>query len=333
MIEVRRGPLGLPGGEVLDPLAGTPVSLSRPLSLIAGGVQGRRARRRPVRRRGLRRLEPPALIVRDMLELASATEPGDGKRAGAARAAADRTGQVERARRGDGRRAPTPARPTSRWRRSTSTACDRTGPERRPRGSTGRRSPAAPGCSSGGCAPTATPGRWSCSTRAAPGPREHLDAAVRAAASLTLELARQRRLPRAAARRAPRRSPSSPTSRAGPDVHTRLALVEGGPADTRHRRSRRAPGSDRCSTWPRRPLDRLPAALAGVGAAACVLVLPAELVQRTTAGPSFEVVRLPRLRDPLARRAQRGSGPHEHRRAGRGARRARRAPGRARAQS
>ena len=37
MIEVRRGPLGLPGGEVLDPLAGTPVSLSRPLSLLDGG--------------------------------------------------------------------------------------------------------------------------------------------------------------------------------------------------------------------------------------------------------------------------------------------------------
>ena len=35
MIEVRRGP-GLPGGEVLDALAGTPVSISRPLSLIAG---------------------------------------------------------------------------------------------------------------------------------------------------------------------------------------------------------------------------------------------------------------------------------------------------------
>ena len=77
-IEVRRGPLGLPGGEVLDPLAGTPVSLSRPLSLIAGGSKADVRVVARFARRGLRRLEPPSLVVRDMLDLASTSRPGTG---------------------------------------------------------------------------------------------------------------------------------------------------------------------------------------------------------------------------------------------------------------
>jgi len=69
-IEVRRGHLGLPGAEVLDPLAGTRVSLSGPLSPIGGR---RAASVRVVARfsrRGVHLIEPPSLIVRDPLELA-----------------------------------------------------------------------------------------------------------------------------------------------------------------------------------------------------------------------------------------------------------------------
>ena len=61
-----------------------------------------------------------------------------------------------------------PGRPrSSRSAPPTSTACGPTVRARRRRGSTGRRSRAAPDCSSGGCAPTPTPVRWSSSTRAA----------------------------------------------------------------------------------------------------------------------------------------------------------------------
>ena len=54
------------------------MSLSRPLSLIAGGSKADVRVVARFARRGLRRLEPPSLIVRDMLELASATRVGEG---------------------------------------------------------------------------------------------------------------------------------------------------------------------------------------------------------------------------------------------------------------
>jgi uncharacterized protein (DUF58 family) len=69
-VEVRRGPLGLPGAEVLDPLAGTRVSVAAPLSLIGGArvAHVRVVARFP--RRGMHVLQPPALIAGDPLELA-----------------------------------------------------------------------------------------------------------------------------------------------------------------------------------------------------------------------------------------------------------------------
>ena len=78
MIEVTRGPLGLPGGEVRDPLAGMPVAVGRPLALITGAAKAevRVVARFP--RRGLRRLEPPALAVGDMLGLATRVRSGEG---------------------------------------------------------------------------------------------------------------------------------------------------------------------------------------------------------------------------------------------------------------
>jgi len=69
-IEVSRGHWGLPGAAVLDPLAGKPVPIHGPLSLISGG---RTASVRIVAcfpRRGIRRIESPMLIVSDALELA-----------------------------------------------------------------------------------------------------------------------------------------------------------------------------------------------------------------------------------------------------------------------
>ena len=35
-IEVRRGPWGLPGGAVLDPIVGEPVSIRRSMSIVSG---------------------------------------------------------------------------------------------------------------------------------------------------------------------------------------------------------------------------------------------------------------------------------------------------------
>jgi uncharacterized protein (DUF58 family) len=68
-IEVRGGPLGVPGGEVIDPLAGGSIALGGFLFAPRGG---RTAEIRVVARfgrRGRRTLEPPALALRDPLSL------------------------------------------------------------------------------------------------------------------------------------------------------------------------------------------------------------------------------------------------------------------------
>jgi uncharacterized protein (DUF58 family) len=71
-IEVRRGALGLPGGQVVDPFTGARFDLSEELSPVKGErttsvrVSSRFARR------GLHQLPAPALTVRDPLELARA---------------------------------------------------------------------------------------------------------------------------------------------------------------------------------------------------------------------------------------------------------------------
>jgi hypothetical protein len=118
------------------------------------------------------------------------------------------------------------------------------------------------------------------------GPEEYLDAAVRAAASLTVELARRGgcRVLLPGERR--------PVAVEGdlltwPGVHARLALVE-------RATDARAPAlSAGARLGPvfyvaAKPLERVPAALAGTGSAACVIVLPTELMQ-LAATPSFEV--------------------------------------------
>jgi uncharacterized protein (DUF58 family) len=78
VIAVRRGRLGLPGAEVRDAIARSPIEVGAPLALITGE---RAAEIRVVarfERRGLRRLPPPTLIVRDALGLAAVPRPGTG---------------------------------------------------------------------------------------------------------------------------------------------------------------------------------------------------------------------------------------------------------------
>ena len=120
------------------------------------------------------------------------------------------------------------------------------------------------------------------------GPPEHLDAAVRAAASLTLELAHGGAAAGCCSRVSAGRSASSPTSSAGPDCTPGWHWSR---VDPRHRAPILRPGARVGPLFyvAAQSLERLPAALAGVGAAAFVLVLPTALGQRTTTGPSFEV--------------------------------------------
>ncbi len=69
-IEISRGPLGLPGVEVLDPLAGEPLALGSSLSPIRGS---RRVTVHVVAhfaRRGRKRLVPPTLLIKDPLGFA-----------------------------------------------------------------------------------------------------------------------------------------------------------------------------------------------------------------------------------------------------------------------
>lgn len=77
-IEVRRGRLGLPGAEVTDPFTGSRFELSSELAPLRGD---RRASVRVVThfsRRGLHRLPPPSLTVCDPLELTRARTAGGG---------------------------------------------------------------------------------------------------------------------------------------------------------------------------------------------------------------------------------------------------------------
>lgn len=77
-IEVRRGYFGLPGAEVLDPVTGAHVSLSEPLSLIAGGRVARVRVVTSFSRRGVQMLEPPSLVVSDPLDLARTVRVAGG---------------------------------------------------------------------------------------------------------------------------------------------------------------------------------------------------------------------------------------------------------------
>jgi uncharacterized protein (DUF58 family) len=288
IIEVRRGRLGLPGGEVLDPLAAAPVSLSRPLSLIAGGAtaQLRVVARFP--RRGLRRLEPPALLVSDTLGLATTTRVGAGPTQELL--VLPRTEPVRwSARQRAGRAAGSDARAVE----EPLAAVDIDGLRPYRVGSPASRIhwPAVArgaGLLERRLRPDADTRPLIVLDARCNGPVEQLDAAVRATASLALELARaggcRLLLP---GERRPVAIESDLSSWAG--LHARLAMVQGG-------RGTRGPvlGAG-AKLGPvlyvaAEPPERLPATLAAGGAARTgLIVLPAEVAPRQLGPASLEV--------------------------------------------
>jgi uncharacterized protein (DUF58 family) len=285
-IEISRGHWGLPGAAVLDPLAGKPVPIHAPMSLISGG---RSASVRIVAcfpRRGVRRIDPPTLIVSDALELARVVRvspgraqeilvlprtervrwiPGAGEkwRRAAGAAAIEPMGATEV----DGLRPYRHGTPASRihW---PALARGAGLLERRLRADTDSRPLVV------------VDARGS-------GPPEHLDAAVRAAASLVLELGTRvgcgLLLPGEH-----RPLEVEPDLAAWPIAHARLALVEGGPET-------RAPGlaqgarSAQVVYVAAMPQPRLPVGLAGAGVRAAVVVVPKALASQPTHDATFEV--------------------------------------------
>jgi uncharacterized protein (DUF58 family) len=287
MIEVTRGPLGLPGGEVLDPLAGIPVEVGRPLALLTGGphAEVRVVARFP--RRGLRRLEPPAIVVSDMLGLATCVRSGEQSRQELLvlpRTESVRWSARERGRRiegGDGGPADEPLAASDidglrPYRPGTSASRIHWAALARGAGLLERRLQADGDARPFVILDARTPNH--------PDAEDLLDAAVRAAASLTLELARRGgcRVLLPGERRAVAVE-SDLTS--WPGMHARLAMVEGGPGT---RPPHLAPGAKLGPVLyvAAQPLERIPPALTTNGVAGIVLVLP----RSSTAQPSGAVV-------------------------------------------
>ncbi len=302
-LTVARGVLGAPGATILDPLGSAPAELEH-----LGSLPGRKrteqlqaVARFP--RRGSFRLAPPRVRLSDPLELARWVKPSDSpaidmlvlprtervkwaQGAGVGRSpAATAATQSEpfAAVDVDGLRPYRPGTPASRihWPALARGA----GLLERRLESDGEMRPLI-----------VLDARGS-------GPLEHLDAAVRAAASLVLELARGGGcgllLP--GDRRPLVIEPELGT---WPAAHASLALVEGGA-------HARAPV---LSTGPRpgpivyvaaAALERLPAGLTGVGSGARVLVLPKQCSGGPATRPSFEVAGCygfsMRARQPLRR--------------------------------
>lgn len=270
--------------EVFEPLAGRVVRLPR----------GRRSTIRVLARfdrRGRRQLPPPSLVVRDPLELAQYVRGGRGPTQDIL--VLPRTEPVRWTRNG-GERASSPA---SRARADLLAAVEVDGLR-----------PYRPGT-------PASRIHWPALARGAGllerrlrvegdllplvvldargnGPDEHLDAAVRAAASLTLELARsggcKLLLPGS------RRAMAVESDLASwPVAHARLALVEGGD-DARAP----SPAALRVALGPlfyvtAQPLERLPPAVGREtrNASSAVIVLPAALAPGTDGRTSFTVSR------------------------------------------
>ncbi len=285
-IEIRRGPLALPGAEVCDPLAGEPLSVRDALSWRRGGrtVSVQVVARFP--RRGHRSMPPPELVVRDALGLACAVQPastpaqdvlvlprtepvrwGEDRRRSNARLAgivapSDALAAVEI----DGLRPYRPGTPASRihWPALARGA-----------GLLERRL-----LPDGDAQPLVV-----LDARGA-GPQEHLDAAVRAAASLTLELARRggclllfpgERRPVAI----------DPDLAGWPAAHTRLALIDGGPRTAAPVLRAGARLGAVLYVSAHHP-ERVPPGLSGTRAG-CVLVVPAALASHFSTRPSFAV--------------------------------------------
>ena len=286
-VEIRRGGLGLPGAQVLDPLTPDPVRMATPLSLIRGARTAQIRIVASFARRGLRRVDGPTLTVSDALDLARFARRGAP--------AADEVLVLPRIE---------PVRWTELGRGlQSTTSSGAQGSEPFAAVDVDGLRPYRPGT-------PASRIHWSALARGAGllerrlqadgdtrplvvldargvGSTEHLDAAVRAAASLVVEFARRGGcgllLP--GERRAIKVEPDL-GGWAG--AHARLALVENGPGT-------RAPViSTGGHLGPlfyvaAQPLERLPARVAGIARASRVLVLPRALTRRIEVRPSFEV--------------------------------------------
>jgi uncharacterized protein (DUF58 family) len=285
-IQIRRGPLGLAGIELLDPLARDVVSLRPWVVPLASGrvIEARIVAR--FSRRGRRRFEPPALALSDPLGLVRVFRPGTSSEEELL--VLPRTERVRWVLRNAGERLDSAA-PHTAVESLASTDVDGLQPYR----------PGTPASRISWPALARGAGllerRMRTDSESGPlvvldvrssGPPGHVDAAVRAAASLTLELARRAGcdllLPGD-------RRPVHIDGELGawPGTHARLALIEGGPD---------APPP---SLDPRPRLgdifyvaaegDRLPSALLRGHQRAAVLVLPEELAPPARQPISFEV--------------------------------------------
>ena len=285
-IEVTRGHWGLPGAAVVDPLAGEPVSIRGPMSLISGGTTASVRIVASFPRRGLRRVEPPTLVVSDALELARVVRlsasppqellvlprtervkwvPGAGEKWRRATGAApiEPFGATEI----DGLRPYRQGTPASRihW---AALARGAGLLERRLRADTETRPLVVVDARSDG-------------------PVDHLDAAVRAAASLVLELGTRTGcgllLPGEF-----RPLEIEPDLGAWPVAHARLAMIEGGP-ETRAPGLARGARSAQVLYVAATPHAHLPAGLAGAGVRVAILVVPKALATQPRHEASFEV--------------------------------------------
>lgn len=286
-IEARRGAWGLPRAEIAEPMADHTISLDGQLSVIRGSSSMTIRVVARFGRRGRHVLPPPTLIVHDPLGLVRAelagrgpdellvlprTEPvrwnhPEGGGALPGRATLRQSSESQAAADLDGLRPYRPGTPASRiyW-----PALARSGKllERRLHADADER-------------PLVV------LDARCPGPSEHLDAAVRAAASLTLALARRGGcgilLPG-------ERHPVElgPDLAAWPAVHVRLALVEAA-AQTHALTLGRENQRRQLLYVAAQPLRRPPTATRGASHGSGALVLPKDLAVAVAGSPSFEV--------------------------------------------
>jgi uncharacterized protein (DUF58 family) len=286
-IEVTRGPWGLPGGELQDPLAGSPVSLRGWLSPLSGDSTANVRVVARFARRGRVKVEPPTLVVHDPLALACSVRRA--ATAGDEILVLPRTERVHWFGRDLARPDPnvgrSPTEPLAavevdglRPYRQGTPASRIHGPAlARGAGLLERRLQA-----DGDSRPLVV------LDARCDGPPEYLDACVRAAASLVLELTRQGGcsllLP---GERRPLDVDHDLST--WPAAHVKLAMVE--PATDRQAPALAA-GARRGRLFyvSARPIDRLPAALAASCEGIGVVVLPAALAHTMSTPPAFEVI-------------------------------------------
>lgn len=285
-IEVRGGPLGVPGGEVIDPLAGGSIAIRGLLFAPPGGRSTQVKVVVRFSRRGRRTIEPPALLLRDPLGLIQLVRQGREEphsllvlpRLDRARWARQNVGasldqatgapplEALAAVEVDGLRPYRQGTPASRisW---PALARGAGLLERRMRA---EREAGPLVVLDARCA----------------GPEERIDAAVRAAASLSHDLGRRfgcdLLLPDV---RRPLRI--EPDMTAWPEAHACLALLEGGPHCTPPSLSARPRGSMVFYVAAQR--EHLPLQLMRGGHQGAVLVLPKDVAPPVRRSPRFEV--------------------------------------------